>query len=348
MALGLSGGCGRLDFVRMTPDGSIDGALDGGRPDALSEAGSDARLVDAAADAPPPDSGEPPLDASPDAAPPPGLATVDSFEIGWATETNAYWQWAVSIAADDFDRFELVTGPTTDVVRARADSSTLWGSAQNPELGFLEIPSGDPVTHTLTVGHPPGSRVFGQLAVWDTRGGVTFSEVVSIQLLSPTAEIVLFADADTAGYSIPASYARSATDPYAGTYCYEFTCGPSDCFENLRRQNIAVDVSAIPADAFDGAFFEFALRLDGPPEARPSYWSDVRLGFADGSLLGFHWITFSRGPYRVIQIPLAQLTSADGALTPALTSSTLLDEFWVGGQWPADTAVRFDEARIRW
>jgi hypothetical protein len=349
-------GCGRLEFTRIPRDGAVEaGPVDGGLDAALDgapDATTDGR-VDGSPDASPVDSGadtvEPVVDASPDTSFPAGLAFIDSFVAGWSTETNIYWTWNVSIDELDFDRFEIVTGPSADAVRARGAGTRVWGPADNPELGLLVLPTADPVTHTITVDHPRGGTVFGQLWVWDTSGGVTVSEPVSTRMLSPSSEVVVFADADTAGYSLPSSFTRSTTNPYAGTHCYAFSCGSSACFENLRRQDTSVDVSALPAGAYERAFYEFALQIDGMgATTEPSYWSDVRLSFSSGSYWKHQWITFPAGGYRVIQIPLRIFEWADVALDHATVTATPLREIWVGGQWPADAIVRLDEVRIRW
>jgi hypothetical protein len=357
--------CGRVGFEH--EDG---GARDARTPDDVSP--FDSRVT---ADAPLPDAALPDA-ALPDApladssiddgsavdAPLDGSAKVDGGERGaivvsdlrvvWATPNTVRWAWSRTGSSADFARYELVTGPTSADVAMRTASSFTWTAAENPELGLFELTTGgvDPVLATTTDGHSADRNVFAELIAFD-RTGERRSVTSSARTTSDaTSEIVLFRDADTAGYSLPAELVRSTVMPFSGTHCYRyaFTCGGPDCYENLRRKDIAVPATSMPAAAFGRAFLEFALAID---TAEPSRWSDARLAWNTPTYTSYAVVALvyrANGAYRVYQIPLSAFSSTGGALNHAALTASPIHEFWFGGSWPVNPVVRIDEVRIRY
>lgn len=351
--------CGRLEFPYMpTPDADVDASVDASmdaRLDTLADTGLDAE----------PDTVSPPIDATvdtgepsdvgPDGSYPPGVIDVETFRSEWTTGSNIYWSWTLTGDTSALEYVEIVVGPNASAVGARSPRTTLFGPARNPELGFLNLPgAGDLVDHTITEGHGPDRTVFAQLSVYDNMGGRSVSDVISTTTVTAANQIVLFSDSDTAGYSLPSTFQRTSSGAFGGTHCYGYdsSCGgPPSCWENLRRQDIRVDLAALPSADFEHAWYEFAIVVEGT-DAAPSYWSDVRLGFTGGDYYAFNWLTIpASGSYRVVQIPLRVFSRVSGGSVPldhATTTAGLLNEFWVGGLWSNGATVRFDEARIRW
>ncbi len=285
-----------------------------------------------------------------------GAIVVTGLEAEWATPNAVRWRWARAGDAADFDRYELVVGPSPSAVVSRSVPARVFTSADNPELGELTLPTtggDDPVVASTTDGQLADSDVYAQLWAFDVRGGYSTSAVAQARTTpDASTEVVLFGDADTAGYSIPDTFVRSRQSPFAGTYCYRYQAAcvsPSTCYENLRRQAIDVSIASMPAAAFPHAFLEYAIAIDA---GDPSWWSDARLAWNVPAYASYHVLPLTYradGMYRVYQVPLSALVSeSDVPLDHATATGSPVYEFWFGGSWASDHAVRVDQVRIRW
>ena len=337
IALFIALGCGRVAFERVV-DG---GASDGGAPDS----GLDARIE------PGLDAG---LDAGPDAGP--GSIVVDLLQAEWTTAHTIRWRWEMSGSEADFERMELVVATSAADVTSRTGSARVIDASENPELGVFTLPftgGADPSVVTISFEHTASTRYFAQLVAYDAGGRASPTPIAEgTTTAEPTREVVIFSEAATAGYSIPTELTRTSANPFQGSFAYDYVrvCDPpaAACYENLRRQGIAVDASAVDAARFDEAYLEWAVRVDS--DNLHSYYSAVRvmLGAAGASqLFQFEHITIRAGrTYRVYEFPLRRLGSTP--MTAADLAGRPLFEFGFGGSWPSGAVVSFDEVRIRY
>ena len=329
LALSLLGGCVRA-MSRRAGDAAQDAALLDGAADRASDAPRrDRRLRDL----------------------PPGLFKVSTLQASWSTPNVIRWAWDVQGDPTLFKGFTLITGRSAADVVDRAGSATLWTAAQNPELGRYELNVGEPVLATMTDGHTPATQYFAQLLVDDSGGGQSASPLASTSTAAQgNAEIVIFSEADTKGYSIPDTFVfTTGPGAYQGThyYRYQAKCGAADCWENLRRQEVQVSTAALPAGAFAQAFCELAIACDGSS----SIWSDMWMRFGDVSKTLWHFDAYTircDGNYRLYQIPLHVFQSGGSTLQAAEAASGLYELMVAGGQWKNGAVVRADEVRFRW
>ncbi len=237
-------------------------------------------------------------------------------------------------------------GPSAETIGERVVLSV-----ENPELGVYSKPGGLTIQETTTFNHTPDSPVFVRLVAVDTSGRTRATNIAEARTAPESNDAVLiFADEETAGYSIPSHFALSDADPFAGTRSYEatHTCPPMEefCWEHYRRQAIGIDLSALGPDDLQSAFLEWSTQLTGPT----SYYSSVRvmLGPPDGHQLyareGF--TLRGDGRYRTYQWPLRDLVNPDRPLDYATLADGLF-EFGVGGTFAAGTTIRWDEVRLR-
>jgi hypothetical protein len=279
---------------------------------------------------------------------------VSQLVAGWSTPTTIRWEWKVSGPAAALRDYTLVVGPTEADVLKRASTTITWTAKENPELGYHTIPDTvDLVLATTTDGHLPATRTCAQLVATDTDGRASATAVACGQTTAATThEAVVFSEADTAGYSIPATFVYSDSGAYLGTHCYRFdskcTGGAKVCFENLRRQAFKVPL-AIDSSAFaTTAFYEVAVACSGDH----SLWSQARLMFSDGTkttLYVYNVLTIRcDGKYRLWQIPLRVFHDSSKPLSASELTTHWLFEFTVGGNWSDGARVYVDEVRIRW
>lgn len=281
--------------------------------------------------------------------------SVTNLRASWGTPNTIRWDWDATGEADDLLEFELVVGPSEQAVLDADSTTTTWNEAVNPELGRFLLPNAtdqEPVTFTATDGLLPDTIYHAQLIATDTAGRRTVSNVAAGRTIeTPINEIVIMSDVETAGFSIPDTFVLSSARPYAGdaSYRYESSCpDQGQCWENLRRHEIGVDVSAISIGAFaTSAYFEVALAIEGG--ATP-WWCDLWLAYdPDPELLTHYngWTARADGQYRVLQVPLREFM-LNGAPIPFEELSKGLFEFSVGCPWSDDSVVYVDELRFRW
>ena len=283
--------------------------------------------------------------------------TVSNLGIVWTTPNSMRWSWDMEGTPDQLVGLEVVTGTSEQDVQDRTGSARVWAAADNPELGryFLPATGGDePVVATTTDEHQPSTLYHCQLTAIDTAGRRSVSALASGRTTDPpTSTIVIFADTDPPGYSLPGGIVRSDRNPYAGTHHYDFvqTCSGNEtiCYEMLRRMEMGTDLSGISQGALSTtAYVEFALATEGPT---PSYWTEIRLRTgtdADNQQWKYDgWSVRADGAYRLHQVPLRALTW-EGAPMSKTELDRGLHQFGVGGSWKDTGHVAFDEIRIHW
>ncbi len=287
-----------------------------------------------------------------------GSPAIDVGELraGWTTPNQIRWDWDASGEQNGFFAYELVVGPSEQDVLDESEATYLWTSADNPELAHYLLPKtggADPVVSTTTVGHDPDTVVYARLRARDTAGGVSYTNVAQARTtVPPSREIVLIADADTPGYSIPAEFVLSNDRPYAGPSCYRWQAncgGEPECWENLRRQEMSLDLSQISTGNYlTTAHLELALAVEG---TATTWWCDVYLWY-DGSstekIASYNaWTAKVDGEYHLLQVPLRVLAMGDTPAPPSELAFGLFG-FNVGCLWSDGAVVRVDEMRIRW
>ncbi len=272
----------------------------------------------------------------------PGAITVENLGVAWATPNAIRWTWDLGGNDADFRELRVELGASADSV------DRIVGAFENAELGVFRITERDLTQSTVTHGHEPDSTVFGRVIAIDSQGRTRMSDRIEARTPSPAVDAIeVFADAETSGYSIPASFVRSDSDPFMGSHAYEAThvCeSGTECWEIYRRQALELDLSAIPEDRAAGAYVEWAAQFDAD-----SHYSSVRLWLGDGGRLhqaeGFAYR--GDGAYRVYQWPLSALIDAGEGIDHAGLEPGL-HEFGIGGQFPVGTVIRWDEVRIRY
>ncbi len=293
-----------------------------------------------------------------------GKIQVDELRTAWTTSNTIRWTWDREGTVGNFEAYELVVGLSVQDVTSRSGSAVVWTGEENPELDHYTLPNttgNDPVVMVMTDLLQPDTTYHGQLVAFDTAGDFVVSNIATARTqVRPTAEVILFSEAPTAGYSIPANveYRTDPSKAFKGDHYYEYIAhceaGQSWCWENLRRQGIAKSIAAIPLVAFmTTAFYEIALACSGTH----SFYSHVRLMFGGDGAPSILWVNDGwsircNSEYRVIQIPLRELYSDLESPIPLpllhAESQRNVDEFTVGGAWTDASWVRLDEVRIRW
>lgn len=295
-----------------------------------------------------------------------GRIVVFNLRSTWATGNGIRWDWQVLGDAAEFDRYEVITGPRAEDVRARASTTKRYDAASNPELGRFGGRATDPAARpfgmwTVTDGHEEGQNVFAQVVAYDKAGGMTVTEIPSETTTRPRATLVLYENgiAD-GGAPTPSSTKTSTSNPFEGTQCLEQTvdcAGAATCDRSAGVQGMdGKSVSAIDATDFDRAYLELAIRGTNVPGS----FSDVTLLVgADGCgvpcRMRFSGVSFGPGPadWRRVQIPLRVLKRSDGT-GAALNYAELGNRnyrthgFLLSGTWADETVVGLDQARIRW
>jgi hypothetical protein len=280
---------------------------------------------------------------------------VTNLRATWSTPNGIRWDWDAEGEPDALLAFELVVGATEQDVLERSAATRTWTDAENPELGRFVLPHGlaeIPVVFTVTDELEPDTIHHAQLVATDTAGRQAMSNVAAGRTtLSPVGEIVIMSDVDTAGDSLPSTFVLGTDRPFAGSsaYSYESVCGGMECYENLRRQGLMLDLSPVSEGAYaTTAYFEVALAVEN---GSTSWWSDLwtwydgtstdRIGRYNG------WTARADGNYRVLQVPLRAF-EIDGEPVPYEELAHGLYGFNVGGYWSDGAVVRVDELRIRW
>ncbi len=275
--------------------------------------------------------------------------SIDNFSLQFATPNSLRVRWTPTWASGGFSHYELYVrklGAECDVLRYTAEQNPGLAHYTSPEVGHV-------LDATFLDGLEPDTDYEVQLRAADEAGGQVVTAPIQARTSpAPTGQVLLFADEDTPGYSIPSAFALSAGEGYAGTHKYEFVsaCEPS-CYENLRRQGLGLDTSSLTPENFESAYYEFAVSTAGSDH---SYWSQARLSFeqVDGSRVLFIQAPFvisASGNYRLYQIPLSSFESeVQGERLTYDGARFAVHEFTVGGWWPLGATVHVDELRIRW
>lgn len=330
-------GCGRFNFddqPLLQSDADVDSSV-------TADAGSpreDAGEVDSQV-APPTDAGR-------------GAIAVDNLRVEWTTPNTIRWRWDRTGQESEFDAFELWVATSTSEL-ATTEAARVIAADENPELDVWTLPftgGPDPVVFTISDRHDPGTQYFGKLVAIDVAGLRTETNIVTATTQAPATDaVVVWTDSPTSGYSIPSEFTFEDGNGFESPACYAYSrvCSMMNdrCYENLRRQGLAIDISE--AD-FDTAFFEYAVRIEDPDTH--SYYSALRimLGESGSSTLhGFESYTIrADGSYRIYQIPI-RILGIDDPLTAADLSRPIY-EWGIGGGWPSGATVRVDEVRLRW
>lgn len=264
----------------------------------------------------------------------------------WSTPNTVALGW--THAGDDahFTGYRLIVWTT-----ATCQAPEILTMTEHPELGVVSSARDG---FTIIDRRAPDTTYFAQLVADDDAGQPTITPIVALHTPAVTNhELVLFADMDTMGYSIPSELMLSTRAPYAGAAAYEWVnpCTSNDCFEILRRQDLKIPAPAFDATDFERAYLELAIAIG--PAGPPVTYGEARLWFGHGTttdtnglfnLEGF-WIP-STGRYVLLQLPLAQF-GITTRLTFAATRAELY-EFSIGGDFRPGTTVSVDEVRIRW
>lgn len=287
----------------------------------------------------------------------PGVFGVTNLRAQWTTPSSIRWAWDPQGMELDLAYYELLVSTREDLAGA-----TVWTVDDNPELGRYRLPRtglGDVVTATITDGHAEDTFYYAQLVAVDTGSGRVRSNVaVGHTRVAPTAEIVLFDDTVRGGgYPLPECWQpTSAGEHAAGTAHLEWSvqcdgdatagCATGtggECWENLRRQGLTIDLSGLSEGQFQSAFLEYEIAYAGE---HPAWYGETHL-VIDGVFWSLAPLTYrSDGAYRRIQIPLSILEDDSRALTRADLGN--LDAWRFGSQWTHGGTVRLDEARIRY
>lgn len=288
------------------------------------------------------------------------LVEAKNLQSAWSTPNQIRWVWEAEGEESDFVEYELVIGPTEEEVRDRAPSTTVFDSSRNPELGVFILPrtfQALVVEATTTDLLDPDTTYYAQLTVRDTAGAESRTDVaVAHTDSSPQYELVLLAEGDSPGTSVPSTYVVDTTAPYAGTehFSYVHTCDMPTCAENLQRQGLMIDLSEIRAgDYATTAYLEFAASLE---DSIPWWYGGAYLWYGGEDALTTYsgWQIAADGEYRVIQAPLDvfvypnEAGPEDDVLVPYEALEPGVTAFVVGGHWSDGATVRIDEARIKW
>jgi len=286
-----------------------------------------------------------------------GLVDILAPEVQWLLPDAVRVKWdrsgdAVAFAASRVLVVDL------DAATIDADiTAAIFDGASNPELAYWELPGTtdtDPVLATTIDGLNPDTTYAFQVQIQDTDGTWSRSEAVSFTTPKMlTNELVLFAEAAPAGFSLPDTLVYTNTGPHSGSQNleYVFTCpnGDPGCFENLRRQGVGIDTSVIPEAAFDAAYIELYLSTGG---STPAWWTEVRLmleGTGPRPLYSFKAFTVpdSGSAYVRVAVPLAAMGNASESLTHASLLAGI-HEWGIGAKWMTNVPVRIDDVRIRY
>lgn len=273
--------------------------------------------------------------------------TLDNFEVEFATPNTIRLRWESTDPMDEFDQYEvlLIESEQLKCNVRRFDSTT------NPGLAHFRGPRvGHQLVATSVDELVPATDYVAQLIVRDQQGEQLASSLLNVRTSDASSEeIVIFAEEDTAGYSIPSELIFATGRAFTGSQYYEYvSVCENGCFENLRRQDVDVSLESMTEEDFGRAYYEFALASSGSDH---SYWSQARLSFRQSdvsNILSVYspFVLEAGDSYSLYQIPLRAF-GGDDALTYEIAKLGIF-EFTVGGSWPLGETVRLDDVRIRW
>lgn len=295
---------------------------------------------------------------APPRPPPGGRVIVSDLRATWATSNVIRWRWTVRGAADDFARYELVTGPTKEAVETRRGARL----EVSPELDVFSArdrtPGAELEVWTLSE-HPPNSVVFAQVTAVDRLGTGHATPVVSAKTkLDAAKELRLFSDEPVSGKLVPAELDRVQGGGY-GTSTHSLrgrpACGAEPkCSVLFVYEGLGKKLPSLSSAEFNRAFAELRVRADAmAPGELVDFGVHVGTGCA-ASECRYRLVDFGLVPsdrYRLVQVPLSQMVRSGGDKLdlPALKASGFeIFSISVGAEWKAGSEVRFDEIKIRW
>jgi hypothetical protein len=309
-----------------------------------------------------------------------GAVAVTDLHAEWVTANTVSWAWTASTNPSQLAEHRLfVALSEEDVIAAACGESRPgaieFGPSDNPELAraFLPRTSGeDPVERTIADGLALDTAYFAQLVVIDTASRTTRTNVARARTgLDPlTGDQAIAAGESGPAYTLPGCVAFDGSEPAdfdreSGSWSLVQHCPANDdpcddapsvasqCWENVRLADSG-ETFSIGDGGFANAYFEFAVRIDGPEH---SYWSETWIRFG-GCRYGQDRLTLrGGGEYRRYQIPLSALKQRmDADACPEWTGRTMrasdvsgsVSEVAVGGQFSEGAVIRADGFRVRW
>jgi hypothetical protein len=306
----------------------------------------------------PPDAEPPKPDAS-------GAITVLNFLQRWETANGIRWEWQAIGDPTKFKRYEIVTGPRAEDVRARSQSTRTFDPSTNPELGTFtgrEKDAGVPVNlWAVTDGHKEGEIVFAQVIAFDTNDVASASDIASGTTSRPRNKIEVYEDGKPdGGVFVPSVGTKIVQDGgYDASFIeHSVTCqGTPPCAVETGVSSIdGIAGDAIQSNTeFGVAFLEIAVRGTNLPQK----FVDVVL-YVGGDACGtpcrmrFSGLSFGKQPgdWRLLQIPLGRFKGEDGAgggfNFSQLSNRKRIGAFLVAAESPDGVKIGLDQARIRW
>lgn len=282
---------------------------------------------------------------------------LQNFRVEWTTPNAIRWAWDAAGTVADFSAYELVVAENEADLATRGGSAAVFTVSENPELGELIMPDSnsptdDYVRNTISDGHQPKTAYHGQLHALDNAGCAFVTPAVqAVTTDVPTGELELFSDAPPPS-TLPAEYAVSDQEPFAGSACLSFTdpsCSAASCYENLKVFLTGENTAGLLSQNqfVTKAYLELSVSISSNAH---SYWSQVWLMLADTDDL---WrlepmVLRAGGSYRTYQIPLRALTQSNVPLDYATFEASGISGFNVGGLFTPDSVVRVDEVSVKW
>jgi hypothetical protein len=304
-------------------------------------------------------------------------AQVSGLHAAWSTPNQIRWAWDVDLGSTDtLQEFRLELASSEAALLAGGDDVRVVTRAENPELGFLELPGtmgADPVRATVVDALEPDTDYAARLLAIDDFG-CTHATAVALEHTPPppVGDITVFADT-LPGYVLPDNL-RLLDDPtraYGGSAFLEYR--PQDdpecegvtpvCWQNLRIQGMAIPLAL--GNAYDKtAYVELALAAD---TANTPYWANAWLRFHAvcsacvdcasepctaeqcPTCSGYYdaWTVRPSSGYRVLQWPLRAFLRGDAPI-PAVESDAGLFGFALGAAWDPGAIIRIDEIHVRY
>lgn len=305
-------------------------------------------------------------DVAPPPAPPGGVIDVRDLRADWVTPNTIRWSWAVTGNAADFQRYELVTGPTQAVVESHMGAKP-WG-ALNPELSEFhprigEPPNGEFRVWTITQEHTPGSLTWAKVTAIDKSGRGQSTAAAAKTAPEATDVFTIFQDSALPGSPEPNAEQFSRVNKGAfgtSSHCYLFTpkCadGESSCSDTFGQYDLARTITTLSQAEFDRAFVELQMRASA---LTPGAYVQFSLQFGPPAC-GAAECRYRHGglglkpndTYRVFQLPLRKLVRNNDPRELTLDvlkqrAFKLHGVFWQS-RWSANAQVRIDEIKIRW
>lgn len=298
--------------------------------------------------------------------------SVTNFKVDWKTPNTVRLSWTPPANAKaDFVKYVVVIGKSESELReleqqALADQDDASGGGirsadDHAELGQYELRQSDGfdvVDATSIDVLEPATEYRVRLLSFDSTNCASATQTLVVRTDQESFSYVLFDDAHPGGAPRPgdaATFANEAGMAFEGD-TYLFWPGPNaeGAYENIGVSELGASMNAdFPALDFTTAFLEAAVAIEGNPLAN---WGETRLllGPEGGGCASIEAFTlspyaFSSGPdYRVIQVPLSQLASLEGILTPEALSTRAVCEVSVGQSFALDQGVRMDAIRLGW